>query len=143
MKYPDKNLTIKHIYREFSKEYKDLCDKYEIDYKLYKKVCISFNKKVIREIIFNGYTFNFGSLLGHLCIRTNKTPIKNPKIDFYKTKKLGFKVFHLNEHTNYKYYFTYWRKGRTMNIKCYRFYFNTKNKNLMVNAIKNKMIKTL
>lgn len=143
MKLPDKRLTLKNVYVEFKKENLEICKKYGITYKKFNKVCKLFNSMLIDKLIYDAYFYNMGSNLGWLSIKAGRTSLTKPKIDFANTKKLGFTVYFLNEHSNYYYYYTYWKKGNTMNIKSFQFKLSKPNKRKLIDAVKNKTIRVL
>lgn len=138
---PKTTKTLKNIYLSFLKDHVDLCDRYEISYSVFKALCVRFNTLLVERLIFSAYEFPMGSHMGTLRIRAAKTSFTNPKVDYYRSKQLGFRVYHLNDHSNNYYYYTYWRKGSLMNIRSYRFYFNRKNRRLLSQAIREKKVR--
>ena len=95
-----------------------------VDKKLFRTICDEFNKLLIDEILISSEEIRLPYRLGTIRIKKSKMKYddKNKlKIDWAASKKLGKRIYHLNDHTGgYKYRF-YWTKGIVKNITAYSF----------------------
>lgn len=74
--------NLPNIYKEYKTYSKE-----DIDYKLYKNICLDFNELVF-ENLREGKVFNMGFRLSHLEILQVDRTFKKPKVNIYETKKL-------------------------------------------------------
>ena len=93
---------------------KNTIDELQVDKQTYRKICDEFNNLLIEEILINSGEIRLPYRLGTIRIKKSKMKYddKNKlKIDWAASKKLGKRIYHLNDHTGgYKYRF-YWSKG--------------------------------
>lgn len=110
--------------RDFYKHYKEKCEKNEnniVDYKLFTTILKDFNTQ-LRDTILSNETVKLPYNLGYLGImkfEVNYDPDKQHKwkIDFKKTKELGYKVYYGSEYG----YRWRWYKGRLTGKRYYHF----------------------
>lgn len=127
--------------RDSFKSFKEDFEESTVDYKTYANVIKSFNQRVMEKILFEAFEFEMPYRLGSLRIRKKKTHFKEKtmKIDWAKTRELGKRVYHMNEHTNYFNYRFYWKKQHAtfINKKMYSFTATRDNKRLLASILKN------
>jgi len=113
----------------------------QVDKQTFRKICDEFNKEFIEEILKNSEEIRFPYRLGTLRIKKSKMKYddKNKlKIDWAQSKKLGKRIYHLNDHTGgYKYRF-YWSKGIVKNITAYSFIPTRTNTRTLASILKDK-----
>lgn len=113
-----KVLSTKDAFKAFNKTQKKDSLLY-VDYSTYKGICADFNKKITKHILHDSGTFKLPHRLGEIRIQKKKmdfSMLNKLKVDWKRTKELGKRVFHLNDHTdNYRYKW-YWKK-RTVIVK--------------------------
>ena len=122
--------------------YKDtVLPELQVDKQTFRKICDEFNKLIIDEILVNSEEVRLPYRLG--TIRVKKTKMKYDdknklKIDWAASKKLGKRIYHLNDHTGgYKYRF-YWTKGIVKNITAYSFIPTRTNTRTLASILKDK-----
>jgi hypothetical protein len=112
-----------------------------VDKKLFRTICDEFNKLLIDEILINSEEIRLPYRLGVVRIKKSKMKYddKNKlKIDWAASKKLGKRIYHLNDHTGgYKYRF-YWTKGIVKNITAYSFIPTRTNTRRLASILKDK-----
>ena len=112
-----------------------------VDKKLFRTICDEFNKLLIEEILINSEEIRLPFRLGTVRIKKSKMKYddKNKlKIDWAASKKLGKRIYHLNDHTGgYKYRF-YWTKGIIKNITAYSFIPTRTNTRTLASILKDK-----
>lgn len=136
-----KSITLSHIFRSYRlQKTPKFCLEHEIDEKVFRGICQDFNIELMKLLMHAGYIQNLGSNLGKLGIVSQEVDYEKAKIDFKRTKELGYTVKHLNEHSGYKYYKSHWFKGNLPNITAYSFTFTRQNKLDLAEAIRNKQI---
>jgi hypothetical protein len=115
--YPDKNKIPKDKYIGVLKDF----------YKLLTKKVIIDRKKV--ELPYN--------LSNHRIKKIKQSMASTPKIDFNKSKLLGVKVYHLNNHSSGFYFRWYWDRYPflTKNKKMYKFELTKTNALLLAKEI--------
>jgi len=113
----------------------------QVDKQTFRKICDEFNKEVIERILRSSEEVRFPYRLGTLRIKKSKMKYddKNKlKIDWAQSKKLGKRIYHLNDHTGgYKYRF-YWAKGIVKNITAYSFIPTRTNTRTLASILKDK-----
>ena len=124
------------------KKYKeDVIPELQVDKKLFRKICDDFNRMLIEEILLNSEEVRLPYRLGTVRIKKSKMKYddKNKlKIDWAASKKLGKRIYHLNDHTGgYKYRF-YWTKGIIKNITAYSFIPTRTNTRTLAGILKDK-----
>lgn len=108
-----KPLTLTQIYQYYIKDI-DNNSKYNIDYKLFRKICEEFNKSISSLIIDSGYFFKIPYRLGTIRIKKGKVNVtsKSLKMDFglLNSSDGKYKNKHLNEHSGGYYVRFHWNK---------------------------------
>ena len=128
------NEVYKHYTQEVIKEL-------QVDRKLFRKICDEFNKLLIDEILISSEEIRFPYRLGTIKVKKSKMKYddKNKlKIDWAASRKLGKRIYHLNDHTGgYKYRF-YWTKGIVKNVTAYSFIPTRTNTRSLASILKDK-----
>ena len=124
------------------KKYKeDVIPELQVDKKLFRKICDEFNRMLVDEILLNSEEIRLPYRLGTVRIKKSKMKYddKNKlKIDWAASRKLGKRIYHLNDHTGgYKYRF-YWTKGIIKNITAYSFIPTRTNTRTLAGILKDK-----
>tara|TARA_R100000951_G_C2609159_1_gene170664 strand:- start:316 stop:780 length:465 start_codon:yes stop_codon:yes gene_type:complete len=124
------------------KKYKeDVIPELQVDKQLFREICDEFNRMVIEEILLNSEEVRLPYRLGTVRIKKSKMKYddKNKlKIDWAASRKLGKRIYHLNDHTGgYKYRF-YWTKGIIKNITAYSFIPTRTNTRNLASILKDK-----
>ena len=137
----------REIYKYYKEEVQKICkdeeelNKILVNKSLYQTICDEFNKLLIDEILINSEEVRLPYRLGTLRIKKSKMKYddKNKlKIDWAASKKLGKRIYHLNDHTGgYKYRF-YWTKGIVKNITAYSFIPTRTNTRRLASILKDK-----
>ena len=113
----------------------------QVDKQKFRKICDEFNKLIIDEILINSEEMRLPYRLGTIRIKKSKMKYddKNKlKIDWAASRKLGKRIYHLNDHTGgYKYRF-YWTKGIVKNITAYSFIPTRTNTRTLAGILKDK-----
>tara|TARA_B100001093_G_C26845837_1_gene1022734 strand:+ start:444 stop:908 length:465 start_codon:yes stop_codon:yes gene_type:complete len=113
----------------------------QVDKQMFRKICDEFNKLIIQQILLNSEEIRFPYRLGTLRVKKSKMKYddKNKlKIDWDASRKLGKRIYHLNDHTGgYKYRF-YWTKGIVKNITAYSFIPTRTNTRTLASILKDK-----
>tara|TARA_Y100000816_G_C25802193_1_gene420145 strand:+ start:172 stop:636 length:465 start_codon:yes stop_codon:yes gene_type:complete len=127
---------------EVYKYYKDnVIPELQVDKQTFRKICDEFNKLVIDEILVNSEEVRLPYRLGTIRVKKSKMKYddKNKlKIDWAASRKLGKRIYHLNDHTGgYKYRF-YWTKGIVKNITAYSFIPTRTNTRTLASILKDK-----
>ena len=127
---------------EVYKYYKDnVIPELQVDKQTFRKICDEFNKLIIDEILINSEDVRLPYRLGTIRIKKSKMKYddKNKlKIDWAASRKLGKRIYHLNDHTGgYKYRF-YWTKGIVKNITAYSFIPTRTNTRTLASILKDK-----
>lgn len=79
---------------------------------LYRAVCYSFIKKMLKYIIYEAGTLRMNKFLGSISIRKYKQDIrKKLPVNYKLSKELGETVYHTNEHTDGYRCRIYWNLG--------------------------------
>lgn len=115
-----KEIGLKDFYK-FYKEKTSKTNKKIVDYKLYRDILKEFNI-LLREQILNNENIQLPYNLGKLGItkfEVNYDPTKQHKwkVDFKKTKELGYKVYYGSEYG----YRWKWSKGKLIGKRYYHF----------------------
>ena len=130
--------TLKDAYTIYEEAYGDTAS----PYKVYAAVVRSFNQRVMELILFEAFEFEMPYKLGSLRIKKTKTYFKpkNMKPDWKKSKELGTKVYHMNEHTNYFNFRFHWKKknAQFINKTMYSFTAARKNKRQLAAILKDE-----
>lgn len=106
-------LTLKHSYQYYIKDVDKKSFLY-IDYKLYKQICVEFNKLLIKSLIDDGKSFQIPYRLGVFRIKKRKTDLNNLRPNYDMYKKTGIKTVHLNEHSGGYYCKFHWNKTKAI-----------------------------
>lgn len=127
---------------EIYKYYQDkVIPELQVDKQLFRKICDEFNKLIIDEILINSEDIRLPYRLGTIRVKKSKMKYddKNKlKIDWAASRKLGKRIYHLNDHTGgYKYRF-YWTKGIVKNITAYSFIPTRTNTRTLASILKDK-----
>tara|TARA_B100000519_G_scaffold195617_1_gene200873 strand:- start:62 stop:526 length:465 start_codon:yes stop_codon:yes gene_type:complete len=127
---------------EVYKYYKDnVIPELQVDKQTFRKICDEFNKLIIDEILVNSEEVRLPYRLGTIRVKKSKMKYddKNKlKIDWAASRKLGKRIYHLNDHTGgYKYRF-YWTKGIVKNITAYSFIPTRTNTRTLASILKDK-----
>ena len=96
---------------------------------------------LIEEILLNSEEVRLPYRLGTVRIKKSKMKYddKNKlKIDWAKSKKLGKRIYHLNDHTGGYNYRFYWTKGIVKNITAYSFIPTRTNTRRLASILKDK-----
>lgn len=95
----------------------------KINLKKYLEIIDEFNTEIMDLIASSTFIFNLGSNLGNISIKNRKIDFSKTtlKVNYEESKKVGYIIYHLNEHTNYKYYKYYWTKGVLKDIHSFTF----------------------
>ena len=113
----------------------------QVSKKEFRKICDEFNKLIIDEILINSEEIRMPYRLGTLRVKKSKMKYddKNKlKIDWAASRKLGKRIYHLNDHTGgYKYRF-YWTKGIVKNVTAYSFIPTRTNTTTLAGILKDK-----
>lgn len=134
-------LSTKDSFKEFNKTQRKDSLLY-IDYKKYKSICADFNKEIVNHILLDSGTLKLPHRLGEIRIQKKKmnfTSKENLKIDWKKTKEIGKRIYHLNDHTNNYRYKWYWTKTRAIvkNKSYYSFIPTRANKRTLASILLN------
>ena len=99
--------TMRDAYKLYKSEYPGT-----IDYSTYASIIKTFNKQLMDKILNDAFEFEMPYRLGTLRIKKTKTWFdpKTMKVDWKKTKEIGKRVYHMNEHTNYFNFRFFWKK---------------------------------
>jgi len=83
-----------------------------IDYRTYRAVIEEFNKKTVNDILTNTGELKLPYRLGSVRIQKKKMKFETSKmkIDWQATRKVGTKIYHMNDHRDNYQYRWYWRK---------------------------------
>ena len=129
-------LRLKEIYKFYKKNYKEA-----IDYKTFAKIIKLSNKKLLDKIVNKSEIVELPYRLGHLQISKFERSFNQPKnkwrVDFKKTKELGFKVY-FDQEFIYKWN---WKKTQAIiKNKChYKFEASRIAKRMVPIALKQKV----
>jgi len=128
--------TIRDSYKYYVEQYgKDL------EYRIYKEICVRFNKKVSEYIIENSREFKLPGRLG--VIRIKKIKSNNLKrVDWKASKENNCRVYHLNFHTDENYYKFFWHKKNALftNKNAYSFTPIRGNKRMLAKLLKENKV---
>lgn len=138
------SLTLTHIYQYYIKDLEE-DSKYNIDYKIYRAICVDANKLMMSKIIDEGYFFKMPYRLGTLRIKKRKVDFNNLKPDFglYNKSNGKYKNKILNDHSGNYYVRFYWNKYRETIVKNktpYSFIPTRANKRYLAKVIKDNGI---
>lgn len=126
-KQPRPRVTADYGLKDLYKYYKDTTLKALIvPYNTFAAVIKDLSAEIMDKILLESKEVKFKSNLGYLRVKKRKMRFKNTenlRIDWAATKKVGKKVYHLNEHRDgYRYKF-HWTKAdsRVPNMSVYHF----------------------
>lgn len=130
-------LTLTQAYQYYIKDIPEK-SKYNVEYKLYRELCETFNKLLVKSIVEENFFFDLPYRLGTIRIRKRKINLKNLKPDFGLFNKTGLKNKHLNSHTNDYYCRWYWNKNKmiVVNKTAYSFIPTRENKRYLARMCK-------
>lgn len=134
-----KSYTIIEFYKAYNEEYPDT-----IDYKTYRAIMLDLFKSMAEGLLYRSEEYKLPYNLGKIRIGKKKPKTYTSKslaVDYKTSNELGYKVYHLNEHSDgFKYRF-YWSKIglRTRIPRLYRVEMIRKNKRDLAHIIKNKI----
>ena len=127
-------------FRDAYSIYKNQYGKDAVEYSVYANVLKSFNQRVMEKILFEAFEFELPYRLGSIRIKKSKTHFtkKTMKVDWQKTKELGQKVYHMNDHTNNFNFRFFWKKKTAtfINKSFYSFTASRKNKRQLAAILK-------
>lgn len=106
---------------------------YHVDYKTYKKLCTDFVNIAYDIIFYESEKVNLPKKFGTLSVVKRLTTFSTKKyipIDFKKSKELGKRVYHFNEHRNGNIYRLHWQVGDAKIIPYYFKSTRTRNRKL-------------
>jgi hypothetical protein len=128
--------TIKDSYKYYVSQYgKDL------EYSVYRKICVSFNKKISGYIVEKASEFKMPSRLGVIRIKKLKSN-STKKVDWKASKENDCLVYHLNFHTDENYYKWFWHKKGALftNKNAYSFAPIRGNKRMLAKLLKENKV---
>lgn len=112
-------VSLNHAYK-YHKDRKKAKGEKTVSKSTYRKVCYSFNKKLVERVLAGFHT----QLPGHMgFIRIVGRKTDNKAIDYNATKEFGETIYHDNRHTDGNYYFWDWKKPNHLvkNMQHYSF----------------------
>lgn len=117
-------LTLTDIYKVYKAKFKDT--KFELDYRTFRKICETFNKYVMSDIIDEGYFFKLPYRIGVIRVKKHKVNLDHLKKDYglYNESEGKYKNGHLNEHTENMYVKFHWTKFYTDNMVKNKTYYS-------------------
>lgn len=117
-------LTLTHIFKFHKDKYKDT--KYDLDYRIFRMICETFNKYLMDSIIDDGYFFKVPYRIGIIRIKKHKVNLDHLKKDYglYNQSNGIYKNGHLNDHTGNMYVKYYWSKFYTDNMVKNKTYYS-------------------
>lgn len=117
-------LTLKHIYPFYKDKYTNT--KYDLDYKTFRKICETFNKYIMDDIIDEGFFFKVPYRVGIIRLKKHKVNLDHLKKNYglYNSSEGKYKNGHLNEHTGNMYVKYYWSKFYTDNMVRNKTYYS-------------------
>lgn len=139
-------LGLRDSYKDFKKN-EDLGPIFSehVDYKVYRKINEEYNKRIVKDILLNVGEYELPHRLGSIRIQKKKMRLEvgSMKVDWKASRKIGKRVYHLNDHRdNYRYKW-YWKKSNAIvkNKKLYSFTASRENKRELARLLKtNNMI---
>ena len=103
-----------------------------------------YYKRIMEKIIEEGKVYSLPYSLGNIKVEKKKmlmnclTDTNTFKVDWHKSRELGYKVYHLNEHRDYNRYKIRWEKrGRIKGQGAYKFVPTRKWKRRLAHILKN------
>lgn len=134
-----KSYTIKDFYKRYIEEYPT-----GIDYKLYKTILSDYYNIIKDELLYSSEELKMPLKLGTVRITKYKPKTYSTKslsVDYKLSKELGYKVYHLNLHSDGYKYRLYWHKEIACNFSIYRYSLNFVRacKRELARIIKNKL----
>jgi hypothetical protein len=132
--------VMKDFYEYYISEVDDPDGPYYVDYHTFRDICEEFYKALM-DYIFEGGLYILPYNVGELSIngkRVKKLTKYTMPIDWDNTNKLGKKVYHINDHSDYyKYRFTWSKINRHVKHKNdYKLVFTRDNKRRLAKIIK-------
>lgn len=115
---------LEELWKDFNKENKPLAKK--IGIRGFYKIIMTSNTKIKEAIIDNPNGVKLPNRLGWLGVLKKKPlmdNVKNLKVDWKRSKDLGYKIYHMNSHSDNFTYKIYWdKKGAILsNVTLYVF----------------------
>ena len=127
--------AIKDAYQLYKQDYPG-----NVEYSVYAYIIKTFNRKLMKKIFYEAFEFEMPYRLGSLRIKKTKTWFdpKTMKVDWQKTKEIGKRVYHMNEHTNYFNFRFFWKKKIAVfvNKSLYSFTASRDNKRKLSSILK-------
>lgn len=113
---------------------------YDVSYNTFRDICEDYYKGIV-DHLFEGGFYNLPYNTGEISIkgkRVKKMTSKTMPVDWEQTNKLGKKVFHINDHSNYYKFRFAWSKlyRHFKNKSNYRLVFTRENKRRLAKIIK-------
>jgi hypothetical protein len=99
---------IPNAYRHYRGKKKEEGKEY-VSESVFKKVCYSFNKKLIDRVL-DGFHTQLPYHMGFIRVVGRKAKVDNMSVDFKATKEHGQVMYHDNRHTDGHYFFWDWQK---------------------------------
>lgn len=118
----NKSYTIKDFYKYYISQHPQ-----GVDYKTYRAIVEDYYTIVRKELLYYATELKMPYRLGSVRIIKYKPKTytgKSLSVDYKLSKNLGYKVYHLNEHSNGYKYRLYWHKNIANNFSIYRYSLN-------------------
>lgn len=136
--------TLKDSYKFYTEELTE-GSAFHVEYATYKNVCVDFNKMICKYILEEAGEFELPYRMGTLRIKKTKMDYSNKnhmRPDWKKSKELGKKVYHLNDHTGGFRYRWAWNKSNVVTVgkRLYSFYPTRTNKRTLASLLKDEDI---
>lgn len=134
-----KSHTIKDVY-----EYYKVNDPTGVDYRLFRLVLTDYYANVRKQLLSRSEELRMPYRLGTVHIgkyRPKSYGSKSLSIDFKQSNELGYKVYHLNDHSDGYKYRLFWHKETSKNFKVYKYSLSLVRaaKRELAHIIKNKL----
>jgi len=133
--------TLKDSYNHYIEEIPE-SSLFRVDYKTYRKMCEEFNKKICKYILEEAGEYTLPYRMGSIRIKKTKMDynINHMRPNWKKSKELGKRVYHVNDHTDGYRYRWAWNKSNVVTVgkKLYCFYPTRTNKRTLASLLKDK-----
>lgn len=134
--------TLKDSYNYYKEEIPE-GSPFLVDYKTYRSVCEEFNKLICEYILKEAGEYTLPYRMGSIRIKKTKMNYGNRnhmRPDWKRSKELGRKVYHLNDHTDGFRYRWAWNKSNVVTVgkKLYSFYPTRTNKRTLASLLKDE-----
>jgi hypothetical protein len=104
--------TLRDVYKFYVKE---VGKENALSYKVFRKLNDEKSELLVNRILVDSETFRVPCNLGEIRISKRRLNVSSKvlKVDWETTKKIGKKVYHLNEHRNGYRYKVLWSKSKS------------------------------